>query len=72
MYNYCRKRNETPPGLTPKITVVFNINGTWRGHMEAMNIPGGITIPAYDSSGRYSFDGFNLKYSTGEVFVVTK
>ncbi len=61
-----------PPGLTPKITVVFNINGTWRGHMEAMNIPGGITIPAYDSSGRYSFDGFNLKYSTGEVFVVTK
>ena len=61
-----------PPGLTPRITVVFNINGTWRGHMEAMNIPGGITIPAYDSSGRYSFDGFNLKYSTGEVFVVTK
>lgn len=61
-----------PEGFIPEITVTFRPNGKWSGHTAAMHIAEGVTIPAYDTSGTYTFDGFNLKYGTGEVFVVTK
>lgn len=59
-------------GLKVEATLTFNSNGTWSGTVAPIRIPGGVTIKGQNSSGRYTFDGFNLKYSSGEVFVVTK
>ena len=61
-----------PKGIIPNITVVFKPNGRWSGHVDAITIANSVTIPGQDTSGTYTFDGFNLKYGTGEVFVVTK
>ena len=61
-----------PKGLIPNITIVFKPNGRWSAHVDPINIANSVTIPGQDTSGTYSFDGFNLKYGTGEVFVVTK
>lgn len=59
-------------GLKVEATLTFNSNGTWSGTVAPIRIPGGAYIKGQNSSGRYTFDGFNLKYSSGEVFVVTK
>ena len=63
-----------PPGLKIDVTVTYNSNGTWQGKVAPIKIPGGggAVIPGQTTSGKYTFDGFNLKYSSGEVFVVTK